>query len=128
MMKRGVASELYLVSWFQTLFVYLDPLPMETIQRVWDIFMYEKNWKIFFRTALALVKIHEQDILMGNMEEIIQILVKLPRYNALGPDELMDCAMSFKVGNVDSLCNIVMKRVRPLPSLFFGVDFVIVHA
>lgn len=97
MTKRGVTSEMYLVSWFQTLFVYSDTLPVETIHRVWDIFMYEKSWKILFRTALALVRIHQRDILMANMEEIIQILIKLPRYNLLGPDELMNCAMSFKV-------------------------------
>src|SRR3546814_152170 len=42
MIKRGVPSEMYLVSWFQTLFVYVDALPVETINRIWDIFMYEK--------------------------------------------------------------------------------------
>src|SRR5690554_5283461 len=95
MLKRGVSSEMYMVSWFQTVFVYLDALPVETVHRVWDILMYEKNWKVLFRTALALIKIHERDILMANMEEIIQILIKLPRYPTLGPDNLMNCAMSF---------------------------------
>ncbi|KAJ3122366.1 hypothetical protein HK098_002919 [Nowakowskiella sp. JEL0407] len=46
--------------WFMTLFV--NVLPIETVLRVWDCFLYQGE-KILLRVALTILKIHETQIL-----------------------------------------------------------------
>ena len=40
----------------QTLFLYLDALPKRLLVRIWDIFLFERSWKIFFRVSLVRVR------------------------------------------------------------------------
>ncbi|KAJ8951859.1 hypothetical protein NQ318_019835 [Aromia moschata] len=46
--------------WFVCL--YAEVLPTETVFRIWDCLFYEGS-KIIFRVALALIKLHKQEIL-----------------------------------------------------------------
>lgn len=53
--REGVSSDMYCISWFQTLFIYAEAIPNELVVQIWTIFVYQKSWKIIIRIALAIV-------------------------------------------------------------------------
>ncbi|KAF1322911.1 Gtpase-activating protein gyp5, partial [Globisporangium splendens] len=69
-----VVAEMFTVGWFQTLFLYLNVLPRESLDRVWDIFLFEKNWKIMLRVAVALLQISEPHVIGKPIDEVMQFL------------------------------------------------------
>ncbi|OQS02732.1 hypothetical protein THRCLA_04930 [Thraustotheca clavata] len=95
-----VMVEMYIVGWFQTLFLYLNALPKETLDSMWDIFTFERNWKIMFRVALAMLKLSEQHLIGKSIDEMMVFL------NTFGDDptiltksKLLPVAFSLKVTN-----------------------------
>lgn len=52
--------EISLFAWFLTVFV--DNIPVSVYLHIWDVFLYEGS-KVLFRFALAILKMHEQDLL-----------------------------------------------------------------
>lgn len=72
--KNKVITEMYMVGWSQTLFLYLTVLPRQSLDRIWDIFVWEKNPKIILRASLALLQIAEPYIRDQETDEIMQFL------------------------------------------------------
>lgn len=66
--QQHVMIDMFIVGWYQTLFLYLNVLPPSTLLRIWDIFLLEKSSKILIRVTLALfciayeANVHEQSI------------------------------------------------------------------
>ena len=52
--------EISLFAWFLTVFV--DNIPVSVYLHIWDVFLYEGS-KVLFRFALAILRMHEQDLL-----------------------------------------------------------------
>lgn len=52
--------EISLFAWFLTVFV--DNIPTAVYLHIWDVFLYEGS-KVLFRFALAILKMHEADLL-----------------------------------------------------------------
>lgn len=52
--------EISLFAWFLTVFV--DNIPTSVYLHIWDVFLFEGS-KILFRFALAILKMHETDLL-----------------------------------------------------------------
>ncbi|GMF35473.1 unnamed protein product [Phytophthora fragariaefolia] len=67
-----VPIEMFAVGWFQTLYLYLNVLPAETLDRIWDIFLYERNWKIMLRVAVALLQLSKEFVMEKPIDEIMQ--------------------------------------------------------
>jgi hypothetical protein len=57
---NNVTVALICTKWF--LCLYVDTLPTESVLRVWDSLFFE-GWKVLFRTALALFKMSEKELL-----------------------------------------------------------------
>lgn len=55
--EENIMVEMFVVGWFQTIFLYLNVLPRKTLTRIWDIFLWEKNWKVISRATLALFQV-----------------------------------------------------------------------
>ncbi|KAF2464670.1 uncharacterized protein BDR25DRAFT_307023 [Lindgomyces ingoldianus] len=77
-------------SWFMSLFV--GALPIETVLRVWDAFLYEGP-RALFRYALAIFKLGEPKLraVSPDSPELFQIVQNLPR-RCLDPNVLHDLA------------------------------------
>lgn len=76
-------------SWFMSLFI--GNLPVETVLRVWDQFLYEGS-RVLFRVALAIFKLGEAEIKEcrgPDMMEVFQVVQTLPR-TCLDPNVLVD--------------------------------------
>lgn len=64
--------EMFAVGWFQTLYLYLNVLPAEALDRIWDIFLFERNWKIMLRVAVALLQLSNEFVMDKPIDEIMQ--------------------------------------------------------
>jgi len=61
--EHGVVLEMFAASWLQTLFVYVDAFPPAALDRCWTLFLFERNWKIVHRLALATLAALEPHVL-----------------------------------------------------------------
>ena len=100
--QEKIVPEMFLVGWFQTVFVYLTALPRTTLDRIWDIFIVERDWKIVFRIALALLLLAQPHIAAEPIDTTIKILSTFPEpiLSALEPDQLIHDSLNIKVTNV----------------------------
>ena len=62
----------------QTLFLYLEALPEDVRDRVWDIYIFEASWKIFFRLGLALLKRAEPSLLQLPIDTLMTYISTFP--------------------------------------------------
>jgi hypothetical protein len=88
--QRQPTVALSCTSWFMSIFVGV--LPIETVLRVWDTFLYEGP-RALYRYALAIFKLSEPDIRKYRPvdPEIFMIVQNLPR-TCLDPNVLHDLA------------------------------------
>ncbi|KAH8732399.1 rab-GTPase-TBC domain-containing protein [Phaeosphaeriaceae sp. PMI808] len=88
--QRQPTVALSCTSWFMSIFVGV--LPIETVLRVWDAFLYEGP-RALYRYALAIFKLSEPDIRKYRPidPEIFMIVQNLPR-TCLDPNILHDLA------------------------------------
>lgn len=99
--EEKVMVEMFIVGWFQTLYLYLNVMPRETLDRIWDIFLFENNWKIMLRVALALLQLSEEHIIGKPIDEVMQFLNTFPDKwdEILAPELLLEHALAIKVTN-----------------------------
>lgn len=88
--------DLSLFAWFLTIFV--DGAPPTIFLRTWDCFLFEGD-KILFRIALALLKVHEEE------------LMKLT--NSVAVNNFLRSSISSPL-DVDQLFNVAFECINPL--------------
>ena len=57
-------------------------MPRETLRRIWDVFVFERSWKILFRVALALLALAEPELLVRDLAEMMSFLQRYPKARA----------------------------------------------
>lgn len=67
MLDIYMIPQIYATQWFMTLFSV--NLPIECIVRIWDIYIVEGQ-KILFRTALAILKLNQSQLIQQDMDGI----------------------------------------------------------
>ncbi|RLN52092.1 hypothetical protein BBJ28_00003851 [Nothophytophthora sp. Chile5] len=99
--QEKVPVEMFAVGWFQTLFLYLNVLPAASLDRIWDIFLFEKNWKIMLRVAVALLQLSEEYVIAEPIDQIMQFFNTYADQadELLAEEALMERALSLKVTN-----------------------------
>lgn len=90
---------LFALGWFQTLFLYLPSMPSETVCRMWDIWLVERSFKIFFRVGTALLFLSQPTLLNHELEGMMIYLNAIPDATLLDPDILINTALNIKVTN-----------------------------
>jgi len=90
---------IFALGWFQTLFLYLPNMPSATVCHMWDIWFVERNFKIFFRAATAILFLSQPTLLNQEYDGMMVYLNTFPDSTLLAPDILMDCALNIKVTN-----------------------------
>ncbi|CAG5120898.1 unnamed protein product, partial [Candidula unifasciata] len=71
----SVTANLYLMEW--VFLIYSKSLPLDVACRVWDVY-FRDGEEFLFRTALAILKIHESILLKMDFIHAAQFLTKLP--------------------------------------------------
>lgn len=90
---------LFALGWFQTLFLYLPGMPSETANRLMDIWLIERSFKIFFRVGTAILFLSQPILLNHELEGMMTYLNTIPDATLLKPDILIPCALNIKVTN-----------------------------
>jgi len=90
---------LFALGWFQTLFLYLPSMPSATVCHMWDIWLVERSYKIFFRVATAILFLSQPILLNHELEGMMTYLNTFPDATLLNPDILIACALQIKITN-----------------------------
>ena len=90
---------LFALGWFQTLFLYIPSMPISTVCRIWDIWIIERSFKIFFRVALAILFLSQPVLLNLDTEGMMNYLNTFPDSTLLDKHILIPCALQFKITN-----------------------------
>jgi hypothetical protein len=85
------------LSWYQTMFIYLPNIPRITVSRIWDVFFVSKSYAVFHKVALALFGLTAPLLLNMGMEEIFTFFQNLP-VDLLNEEVLLKCAGSVELG------------------------------
>lgn len=90
--RNKLTSDLYLYDWIFTLFT--KSLPLDVACRVWDVF-YRDGEEFLFRTALGILKMHEEVLVNMDFIHLGQFLKKLPE--TLSPELLFKAIDSIQM-------------------------------
>eukprot|EP00536_Pseudo-nitzschia_multiseries_P014485 jgi/Psemu1/320666/estExt_fgenesh1_pm.C_7110005 len=90
---------LFALGWFQTLFLYLPSMPAATVCHMWDIWLVERSFKIFFRVGTAILFLSQPILLNHELDGMMTYLNTIPDATLLRPDILIPCALNIKVTN-----------------------------
>eukprot|EP00903_Cladosiphon_okamuranus_P009068 g8669.t1 len=96
---QDVDVAFFAVGWFQTLFLYNSRMPSDTIMWLWDNWVTERSYKVFFRAALAILKLSEPMLLQLDLESIMTYLSRFPQGGewVLEKENLVPAALSIKI-------------------------------
>merc|ERR1719235_2990700 len=73
LMAEGLAPELFFCWWLQCLFESVAPEPV--LLRLWDIFVFERSYKVFVRVAVAIFGALEHQLMrVGDAEKMLRLL------------------------------------------------------
>lgn len=90
---------LFALGWFQTLFLYLPSMPSATVCHIWDIWLVERSFKIFFRIGTAILFLSQPTLLNNDLEGMMTYLNTFPDATLLRRDILIPCALQIKITN-----------------------------
>lgn len=90
---------LFALGWFQTLFLYLPSMPSATVCHMWDIWLVERSFKIFFRVGTAILFLSQPTLLNHDLEGMMTYLNTFPDATLLRRDILLPCALQIKITN-----------------------------
>lgn len=90
---------IFALGWFQTLFLYLPSMPTVTVCHMWDIWLVERSFKIFYRVGTAILFLSQPILLNHELEGMMTYLNTFPDATLLNPDILIPCALQIKVTN-----------------------------
>lgn len=90
---------LFALGWFQTLFLYLPSMPSTTVCHMWDIWLIERSFKIFFRVGTAILFLSQPTLLNHDLEGMMTYLNTFPDATLLRRDILIPCALQIKITN-----------------------------
>ena len=97
MTGEGLTVGMFCIGWFNTLFLIIDAMPHSTLLRIWDIFLFERSYKIVFRVALAILAVSETQLLAGgDLEGMMGHLNKFPG-DVLNANKLLPVALGIKL-------------------------------
>jgi hypothetical protein len=66
---------------------------------MWDIWLVERSFKIFFRVGTAILFLSQPTLLNHELEGMMTYLNTIPDSTLLRPDILIPCALNIKVTN-----------------------------
>lgn len=91
---EGIQTSMYSTRWFLTLFCGVVPFPI--LLRVWDLILAEGYQKTVHRVAIALLKMHQVELLAMPFEQLMRFLVST-EWLLLDPDETISLVRKIKI-------------------------------
>ena len=96
-----MVPSVYTTYWFQTMLVGGEnPAPSAVAPRLMDSILLDGNLAVIFQLGLALLKMHQRELLKLQGEKLAEALRTLPT-RAHDADSIMDVAYTFSVSAHD---------------------------
>ena len=73
--STGLSPDLYLLDWLYT--IYAKAMPLDVACRIWDVFVRDGD-EFLFRTALGILYMYQEELLLMDFVRCAQFLTKLP--------------------------------------------------
>jgi hypothetical protein len=74
-------------------------MPSATVCHMWDIWLVERSFKIFFRVGTAILFLSQPTLLNHDLEGMMTYLNTFPDATLLRRDILIPCALQIKITN-----------------------------
>jgi hypothetical protein len=107
----GLSLEIFTIGWIQTLFLCVEAMPAETIDRIWDILITESSWVIIFQVAIAVVRLSTASLRGKALEAILEYFNLFPESEILEADLLLSEACRV---------NVTEEKLQHLQEIFFA--------
>eukprot|EP01087_Luapelamoeba_hula_P012106 TRINITY_DN3364_c0_g1_i1.p1 TRINITY_DN3364_c0_g1~~TRINITY_DN3364_c0_g1_i1.p1 ORF type:complete len:551 (-),score=113.85 TRINITY_DN3364_c0_g1_i1:84-1736(-) len=117
--KEGVTPLLYSSEWLSTLFVY--NFPLKTAIRLWDVFFVEGT-EFLFKIALAILAIHQDQLLTLPFEEILTFLKNKETHHSLDGELLIRTADTMQVVDKEFLDDLEQRFKNPPKTSIFRIE------
>ena len=95
--RNDMVTATYATRWF--LMMFIGQVPFYCVLRIWDIFLAEGNY-IMFCVALALLKMHQRELLRRNFEKMMELFYTFPEAS-LDADRLIKISLHYAKHGVD---------------------------
>jgi len=95
--KEGLSLEIFSIGWIQTLFLYAEAMPANTIDRIWDVFIVESSWTIIFQVAIAIMRMASEKVIGKEIDEVIDYFNTFPDEHILDAEILLPEACNINV-------------------------------
>lgn len=79
--------------------IFCVELPSATVCHIWDIWLVERSFKIFFRVGTAILFLSQPTLLNHDLEGMMTYLNTFPDATLLRRDILIPCALQIKITN-----------------------------
>jgi len=112
----GIVSSMYLMNWFQTLF--LQVLPLEICARVFDCFLLD-GAVFLFRTAIAIHQLLLPRLLQAEIEVAMPLLQKSHAHQAVWEELLTEKVLFGTIFSIVVPSNIYTSLDRVINDVFF---------
>eukprot|EP01039_Chlorochromonas_danica_P011630 gene11630-13041_t len=75
--SEGLHPTMFFTEWGMTMFI--RAFDFDLVTRVWDIFLFEGDYKILYRVSLAIIKSQEEELMDRKFEKIMAFMRELPK-------------------------------------------------
>ncbi|KAL4339145.1 hypothetical protein GQ457_08G011090 [Hibiscus cannabinus] len=95
--------------WF--LSIFMNMLPWESVLRIWDVFLFEGNRDMIFRTALALIEFYGPELLTAkDAGDAVTLLQSLASSTFDSSQLVLTACMGYQNVNEQTLCELREKH------------------
>lgn len=71
--EEGIQVDMFASSWVMTMFVSFEPMPLQGLLRIWDLFLVN-GWEIVFQLATCLLYRKQKELLSLDFAEMLERL------------------------------------------------------
>jgi len=87
----------FAIGWFESLFVYVDEMPLQTLTDIWNIWISEQSLDIFVQVAVAILDQCQEDLLKCDFEKSLQYIKQIECPNVLLPQNIIPRAVAVEM-------------------------------
>lgn len=95
--NEGISLEVFAIGWIQTLFLYMEAMPAITVDRIWDLLIFERDWRVVYQIAIAIMKLSTANVINMPIDHIIDYFYNFPDEWILDAEALIQEASNIHI-------------------------------
>lgn len=99
--EENIDCSMFFTEWSMCL--YTRGFHFDLLTRIWDIFLYERNFKIIYRVGLGILKYFEKNLLNLKFEKVLAYLRSIQDHIVNNANDIMEVTLSIPLKTIDIL-------------------------